>query len=232
MATRGGQMIRFAETDVRPTGRATMGVRGINLAEGDEVIGMQLVSDGQEVLAVTENGLGKRTNLDEFSVQKRGGKGVLYYKITDKTGPVVSFMMIDPEHDIMLITSAGIIIRLRVADIRKIGRVTSGVKLISLDEGVQIVTVARIREGSMPVADAAEATSSDGITASDGIGISSDSYEGSESYDNSGSYDSDSYDSGSYNSGSYGNSDNYDDSEDFEDDYDSSIYDGSDDLDE
>jgi len=146
IATRGGQMIRFLETDVRPTGRATMGVRGINLSEGDEVVGMQLASDGTDVFAVTENGLGKRTNLDEFNAQKRGGKGVLYYKITDKTGPVVSFMMVNPEQEVMLITSAGIIIRLRVNDIRKIGRVTSGVKLISLDEGVKIVTVAKIRE--------------------------------------------------------------------------------------
>lgn len=155
MATENGQMIRFNENDVRATGRATMGVRGINLTEGDNVIGMQLASDGSDVLAVTENGMGKRTDLNEFSVQKRGGKGVLYYNLTQKTGKVVNFMMIDEDKDIMMITSAGIIIRLRASDIRKIGRVTSGVKLITLDEGIKIVTVAGIREQSDDVADEA-----------------------------------------------------------------------------
>ena len=177
MATRGGQMIRFLETDVRPTGRATMGVRGISLSEGDEVIGMQLVSDGTDVLAVTENGLGKRTNLDEFSVQKRGGKGVLYYKITDKTGPVVNFMMVNPEQEIILITSAGIIIRLRINDIRKIGRVTSGVKLISLDEGVKIVTVADIREGNVETGDDATAATAESAEGSAEYTDDADTYE-------------------------------------------------------
>ncbi len=147
MATEMGQMIRFSEEDVRPTGRATMGVRGISLSEGDTVIGMQLVRDGSDVLAVTENGMGKRTDMNEFTTQKRGGKGVLYYRLTEKTGKVVSFMMINLEHDVMMITSAGIIIRIHAKDIRKIGRVTSGVKLITLDEDVKIVTVADIREG-------------------------------------------------------------------------------------
>ena len=146
MATAGGQMIRFSEEDVRPTGRSTMGVRGIKLEEGDEVIGMELAQEGADVLAVAEYGMGKRTSLDEFSRQKRGGKGVLYYKITKKTGRVVSFMMIRIQQDVMVITSAGIIIRIHAKDIRKIGRVTSGVKLISLDEGVKIVTVADIEE--------------------------------------------------------------------------------------
>lgn len=147
MATELGQMIRFSEEDVRPTGRATMGVRGITLSEGDTVIGMQLVRDGSDVLAVTENGMGKRTDMNEFTTQKRGGKGVLYYRLTEKTGKVVSFMMINLEHDVMMITSAGIIIRIHAKDIRRIGRVTSGVKLIALDEDVKIVTVADIREG-------------------------------------------------------------------------------------
>ena len=146
MATRGGQMIRFTESDVRTTGRSSMGVKGITLAAGDEVIGMQLASQGDSVLAVTETGMGKRTALTEFSVQKRGGKGSLYYRLTSKTGEVVSFKVMTKDQDLMLITNGGIIIRLRVQDISEIGRVTSGVKLMGLDKDTRIVSVARIRE--------------------------------------------------------------------------------------
>ena len=146
MATRGGQMIRFAESDVRTTGRSSMGVKGITLAAGDEVIGMQLASQGDSVLAVTEAGMGKRTALTEFSVQKRGGKGNLYYRLNSKTGQVVSFKLVSKDQDLMLITNGGIIIRLRVQDISEIGRVTSGVKLMGLDKDTKIVSVARIRE--------------------------------------------------------------------------------------
>lgn len=146
MATRGGQMIRFTESDVRTTGRSSMGVKGITLAAGDEVIGMQLASQGDSVLAVTETGMGKRTALTEFSVQKRGGKGSLYYRLTSKTGQVVSFKVMTKDQDLMLITNGGIIIRLRVQDISEIGRVTSGVKLMGLDKDTKIVSVARIRE--------------------------------------------------------------------------------------
>ena len=146
MATRGGQMIRFTESDVRTTGRSSMGVKGITLAAGDEVIGMQLASQGDSVLAVTETGMGKRTALTEFSVQKRGGKGSLYYRLTSKTGQVVNFKVMTKDQDLMLITNGGIIIRLRVQDISEIGRVTSGVKLMGLDKDTKIVSVARIRE--------------------------------------------------------------------------------------
>ncbi len=146
MATRGGQMIRFTESDVRTTGRSSMGVKGITLAAGDEVIGMQLASQGDSVLAVTETGMGKRTSLKEFSVQKRGGKGNLYYRLNSKTGEVVSFKLVSKDQDLMLITNGGIIIRLRVQDISEIGRVTSGVKLMGLDKDTKIVSVARIRE--------------------------------------------------------------------------------------
>ena len=146
MATRGGQMIRFPESDVRTTGRSSMGVKGITLAAGDEVIGMQLASQGDSVLAVTETGMGKRTALTEFSVQKRGGKGSLYYRLTSKTGQIVSFKIMTKDQDLMLITNGGIIIRLRVQDISEIGRVTSGEKLMGLDKDTKIVSVARIRE--------------------------------------------------------------------------------------
>ncbi|MBQ7064584.1 MAG: DNA gyrase subunit A [Firmicutes bacterium] len=146
LATRNGQMIRFSEKDIRPTGRTSMGVRGISLQEGDEVIGMQLVRHGDAILAVTESGMGKRTDLNEFSLQHRGGKGNLYYRITEKTGKVVGFKTVRENQGLLLITSEGIIIRLRVPDVRTIGRVTSGVKLIDLAPGVKVIGMALIQE--------------------------------------------------------------------------------------
>ena len=149
LATKKGQMIRFSEEDVRATGRTSMGVRGISLEDGDEVVGMQLARQGDAILAVTESGMGKRTDLEEFSVQHRGGKGIRYYKITAKTGNVIGFKIVQEQQDLLLITSEGTIIRLRVADVSKIGRVTSGVKLIGLDKGVKVAGVAKIREEKM-----------------------------------------------------------------------------------
>jgi DNA gyrase subunit A len=150
IATRKGQLIRFHETDVRGTGRSSMGVKGITLADGDVVIGAQLASQGEAVLAVTENGMGKRTHVSEFSVQKRGGKGTLYYRVTAKTGEIVSFGLANPSEDLMLITDGGIIIRLRVEDISLIGRVTSGVKLMGLDKDTRIVSVAKVQDENPP----------------------------------------------------------------------------------
>ena len=149
LATKKGQMIRFSEEDVRATGRTSMGVRGISLEDGDEVVGMQLARQGDAILAVTESGMGKRTDLEEFSVQHRGGKGIRYYKITAKTGNVIGFKIVQEQQDLLLITSEGTIIRLRVADVSKIGRVTSGVKLIGLDKGVKVAGVAKIQEEKM-----------------------------------------------------------------------------------
>ena len=146
LATRGGKLIRFDERDVRGTGRSSMGVKGITLEKNDQVIGMQLASEGDAALAVTENGMGKRTLITEFSKQKRGGKGTLYYRITAKTGKVVSFKLVSPEQELMLITNGGVIIRLRIQDISQIGRVTSGVKLMGLDKDTKIVRVAQIKE--------------------------------------------------------------------------------------
>ena len=126
-----------------------MGVRGIALDPDDEVIGMQLKSQGDAILAVTESGMGKRTDLSELTLQHRGGKGIRYYKITSKTGDVVGFKVVEAQQEMLLITSEGVIIRLRVTDVSKIGRVTSGVKLIDLAKGVKVVGVARIREEKM-----------------------------------------------------------------------------------
>ena len=146
LVTKHGMCISFKETDVRATGRSYMGVIGMNLDDEDEIIGMQLDSQGECLLIVSENGMGKRTDLNEFSVQKRGGKGVKCYKITEKTGYVVGVKAVNDEHEIMLITTEGVIIQLRAEDISILGRITSGVKLINLDEGVKVAQIAKVRE--------------------------------------------------------------------------------------
>ncbi len=140
-----GQCIRFNENDVRPTGRNAMGVIGMNLDDGDEVVGMQLNTQGDALLIVSENGLGKRTDINEFSTQYRGGKGVKCYKINERSGNVIGVKAVDDTREIMLITTEGIIIRLEVNQISKLGRITSGVKLINLDEGVKVATVSKVR---------------------------------------------------------------------------------------
>ena len=146
LVTKDGQCIRFKETDVRVTGRVSMGVRGMNLSDGDEVVGMQLNSQGHYLLIVSENGMGKRTSVGEFTVQNRGGKGVKCYKITEKTGNVVGVKAVNEENEVMLITTEGIIIRLQCSDISILGRITSGVKLINLTEGVTVASIAKVRE--------------------------------------------------------------------------------------
>lgn len=146
LVTKFGMCIRFKETDVRPTGRASMGVIGMNLSDGDEIVGMQLDHQGDSLLIVSENGLGKRTYLNEFTVQKRGGKGVKCYKITEKTGNVVGVKAVNDDHEIMMITTEGIIIQLRMEDISTLGRITSGVKMINLDHNVKVAKIAKVRE--------------------------------------------------------------------------------------
>ena len=120
-----------------------MGVRGINLSDGDEIIGMQLCSQGDYLLIVSEKGMGKRTSMSEFSVQNRGGKGVKCYKITEKTGNVVG---VKADNEVMMITTEGIIIRIACSDISILGRITSGVKLMNLDEKVSVASIAKVRE--------------------------------------------------------------------------------------
>ncbi len=146
LVTRFGMCIRFLETDVRATGRTSMGVIGMNLSDGDCIVGMQLASQGDSLLIASENGLGKRTPMDEFTVQKRGGKGVKCYKITDKTGEVVGVKAVNDDNEIMMITTEGIIIQLRVQEISTLGRITSGVKLINLKDGVKVAQIAKVRE--------------------------------------------------------------------------------------
>ena len=146
LVTKNGMCIRFKETDVRPTGRTSMGVRGIMLGDQDEVVGMQLNSQGDSLLIVSEKGFGKRTELSEFHIQNRGGKGVKCYKITEKTGNVIGVKAVRDEHEIMMITDSGILIQLRMEEITVHGRVTSGVKMINLDKGVSVVAIAKVRE--------------------------------------------------------------------------------------
>ena len=146
LVTRQGMCIRFKETDVRATGRSSMGVIGMNLTDGDEIIGMQLQSQGDSLLIVSENGLGKRTFMNEFNVQNRGGKGIKCYKVTEKTGNVVGVKAVADENEIMMITTEGIIIQLRMQDISTLGRVTSGVKMMDLEDGVKIARIAKVRE--------------------------------------------------------------------------------------
>lgn len=146
LVTKQGMCIRFKETDVRNTGRSTMGVIGMNLSDGDEIVGMQLQKQGDSLLIVSENGMGKRTYLNEFTVQNRGGKGVKCYKITEKTGNVIGVKAVTDENEIMMITTEGVIIQLRMEDISTLGRITSGVRMMNLDEGVKVAKVAKVRE--------------------------------------------------------------------------------------
>ena len=158
--TKFGQCIRFKETDVRSTGRTTMGVFGMNLAPNDVIIAMQTASMGEAVLLVSSNGLGKRTRIDEFTTQNRGGKGVKCYKITEKSGNLVGVKSVENDDELMLITTEGIIIRIQVSDVTVLGRITTGVKLINLKEGVSVASIAKVVEDKtlMPPEEAKEET--------------------------------------------------------------------------
>ena len=146
LITKYGQCIRFKDVDVRSTGRSSMGVIGMNLEPNDEVVAMQLSTQGDSLLIVSELGMGKRTSMEEFTVQHRGGKGVKCYKINDKTGNVVGVKAVDENHEIMLITNEGIIIQLQASGVSQYKRITSGVKLIDLKENVKVASVAKVRE--------------------------------------------------------------------------------------
>jgi DNA gyrase subunit A len=141
-----GKAIRFHESDVRPSGRAASGVRGMKFAEGDRLVGMEVLSYGQTLFAVTENGFGKRTSIDEYPVHKRGGKGVIAIKASPRNGKVVAILVVDEEHDVMLMTSIGKVIRTRIKEISVISRNTQGVKLIGVDAGERVVGAARLGE--------------------------------------------------------------------------------------
>ncbi len=156
LATRMGQAIRFAESDVRAMGRNSMGVRSIDLAEGDEVIAVAKVEEGKQVLAITQNGYGKRTELSEFRMQSRGGKGILAMRLTEKTGLMAAQMLVDEQEDIMLITDDGTIIRMPVDGISVIGRVSQGVRVMRVEGESRIVGVTATEHEEEPIVEAAE----------------------------------------------------------------------------
>jgi DNA gyrase subunit A len=141
-----GKAIRFHESNIRPSGRTSMGVRGMNLASGDRLVAMEVLSHGQTLFAVTENGYGKRTSIDEYPVQKRGGKGVISIKTTERNGRVVSILLVESENDLMLMTNGGKIIRMPIEGISVISRNTQGVTLMGLAVDERIVGAARLAE--------------------------------------------------------------------------------------
>ncbi len=141
-----GKSIRFLESDVRPTGRATRGVRGMQLAPKDLIVGMEVLSHGQTLFAATENGYGKRTSIDEYPVRKRGGKGVIAIKTSKRNGNVVAILLVDKDDDLMLMTNSGKIIRMPIQGISVISRNTQGVKLIGMESEDHVVGAARLAE--------------------------------------------------------------------------------------
>ncbi len=144
IATKEGMSIRFNDTDFRELGRTATGVKAIKLNEEDEVIGAEVIQDNKEILIVSEKGFGKRTPNTEYRIQSRGGKGLKTYKITEKTGNVVGIQMISDDEELIMVTSEGVVIRIRAKDIATSSRVTQGVKLMNLSENVKVVSVAKI----------------------------------------------------------------------------------------
>jgi DNA gyrase subunit A len=146
LGSRFGKSIRFHESNVRSMGRVSQGVRGMRLAKDDYVVGMEVLTDGKTLMTVTENGYGKRTSIDEYPIQNRGGKGVITIKTTERNGMVVSILLVTDEDDLMLMTDRGKIIRMPVKDISVIGRNTQGVRLIAMEPGERVVSAARLAE--------------------------------------------------------------------------------------
>jgi len=146
IGTRDGMAIRFDETDVRPMGRTAYGVRGITLRETDEVVAMEVVREGGTMLTVTENGFGKRTELEEYRKQSRGGVGIINIQTSDRNGKVVGIAYVHDDDELMLISQQGMILRMVAKDARSIGRATQGVRLLGVEEGDQVVSVARLAE--------------------------------------------------------------------------------------
>jgi DNA gyrase subunit A len=141
-----GKSIRFHESDIRPSGRIATGVRGMRLAEGDQIVGVEVLSHGQTLFAVTEHGYGKRTSIDEYPVQKRGGKGVISIKTTERNGLVVAIVLVSEDDDLMLMTNIGKVIRMPIGSISVISRNTQGVKVMGMESAERVVGAARLAE--------------------------------------------------------------------------------------
>jgi DNA gyrase subunit A len=146
LATKSGKSIRFPEEQVRPMGRAAAGVRGITLGSSDEVVGMEILSPGATILTVTANGFGKCTPLDDYRVQHRGGRGIITIRTTARNGHVVGVAQVMADDEVMLITNGGKVLRCKVSGISKMGRATQGVRLMDLNEGEQVVALAKLAE--------------------------------------------------------------------------------------
>jgi len=146
LSTMNGQSIRFGESQVRATGRGTYGVAGINLDKDDQVVSMEILSHGASLLTVAERGFGKRTDIDEYRLQTRGGKGIITMKTTDRTGQVIGVLQVTDDDELMMVSNNGKIIRLRMKDLKIIGRNTQGVRLIEIESGERVVSVARLAE--------------------------------------------------------------------------------------
>ena len=142
--TKKGKSIRFSETDVRPMGRAAAGVKAMNISEDDEIVGMEIVELGKEILTVTEKGFGKRTLFDEYRIQRRGGSGIINYKVTKKTGKVVAAKSVDDANELIMISSDGTIIRTKIGTISKTGRSAQGVTLMKLSDEHVIMSIEKI----------------------------------------------------------------------------------------
>jgi DNA gyrase subunit A len=162
LATRFGLSCRFHETDVREMGRDTTGVKGVELRPEDAVVGMVVIKRDATLLVVTEKGMGKVSDVGEYRVQKRGGKGILTLNRTEKTGNVVALMEVLPEDEFMIITRQGILIRSSAAEVRKTGRNAQGVRLVALDEGDRVTSVARVVPEDKDSGDAGEGDAEDG----------------------------------------------------------------------
>jgi DNA gyrase subunit A len=146
LGTRDGMAIRFEETDVRPMGRTAYGVRGISLRDNDEVVAMEVVGQGGTLLTVAQNGYGKRTELDEYRLQSRGGVGIINIQTSDRNDKVVGIAYVHDDDELMIISQQGMILRMRAGDVRAIGRATQGVRLIEMEEGDEVVAIAKLAE--------------------------------------------------------------------------------------
>lgn len=168
VASRFGKCIRFAESDVRPMGRDTTGVRSMTLAEGDEVVDMLVLQEGYDILTVSENGYGKRSDPNDYRTQTRAGKGIKAGVFNEKTGKLVNMKLVSDADDVMLVSSAGIVIRMHAEDILQIGRNTRGVKLMSVREGVVATVATTLKDEEAETTAPEETTLSDEAMASDG----------------------------------------------------------------
>ena len=182
LVTKNGMCIRFNERDVRSTGRTSMGVIGMNVSDDDEVVGMQMDTQGEQLLLVSENGLGKRTPIEEFTPQRRGGKGVKCYKINERSGSVIGFKAVNDDNEIMLITNQGIVIRILCKDISVLGRITTGVKLINVDteNDIQVASITKVRQKSADESESLIAMEQEMEDADNEQGVEDDPVEGEE----------------------------------------------------